>query len=202
MRFSRLTRTQSTTATTLCPWPLWTGRVRSERLSGRWSAVRWTSAAIPAARWTQSRLAPQTQRAAIPKPTEQIVLWQRQVYWKEGNVLSIIALNATMVVSGILFGGMHPVTSVIGRKEGNVLFNNTLNTFYLRLYGVGHMVKDHSDSERGNPHPPHRLLFPISSKGCFICIISQTGLHIPRPLLYQSWSRVYWFHNWLKKISI
>ena len=23
------------------------------------------------------------------------------------------------------------------------------------------MVKDHSDSERGNPLPPHRLLFPI-----------------------------------------
>ena len=38
-----------------------------------------------------------------------------------------------------------------GRKEGNVLFNDALNTFYLRLYGVGHMVKDHSDSERGNP---------------------------------------------------
>ena len=36
-----------------------------------------------------------------------------------------------------------------GRKEGNVLFNDTLNTFYLWLYGVGHMVKDHSDSERG-----------------------------------------------------
>ena len=35
-----------------------------------------------------------------------------------------------------------------GRKEGNVLFNDTLNTFYLRLYGVRHMVKDHSDSER------------------------------------------------------
>ena len=29
-----------------------------------------------------------------------------------------------------------------GRKEGNVLFNDTLNTFYLRLYGVRHMVKD------------------------------------------------------------
>ena len=26
------------------------------------------------------------------------------------------------------------------------------------------MVNDHSDSERGNPLPPHRLLFPISSK--------------------------------------
>ena len=33
------------------------------------------------------------------------------------------------------------------RKEGYVLFNDTLNTFYLRLYGVRHMVKDYTDSE-------------------------------------------------------
>ena len=45
------------------------------------------------------------------------------------------------------------------RKEGNVLFNDALNTFYLRLYGVKYMVKDHSDSERGNLLPPHGLLF-------------------------------------------
>ena len=32
------------------------------------------------------------------------------------------------------------------RKERNVLFNDTLNTFYLRLYGIGHMVKDHMGS--------------------------------------------------------
>ena len=63
----------------------------------------------------------------------------------------------------------------LGRKEGNVLFNDALNTFYLRLYGDRHMVKDHSDSEKGNPLQPHRLLFPISSKGCFICTIQQTG---------------------------
>ena len=43
-------------------------------------------------------------------------------------------------------------------RERNVLFNDALNTFYLRLYGVRHMVKDHSDSEKGNPLPPHRLL--------------------------------------------
>ena len=60
------------------------------------------------------------------------------------------------------------------RKEGNVLFNDALNTLYLRSYGVRHMVKDHSDSERGNLLPPHRLLFPISSKGSFICTIPQT----------------------------
>ena len=62
------------------------------------------------------------------------------------------------------------------RKEGNVLFNNALNTFYLRLYGLRHMVKDHSDSEKANPLLPHRLLSPISSKGSFICTIPQTGV--------------------------
>ena len=49
--------------------------------------------------------------------------------------------------------------------DGNVLFNDALNTFYLRLYGVRHKVKDHSDNERGNKLPPIGLLFPISSKG-------------------------------------
>ena len=65
--------------------------------------------------------------------------------------------------------------SVVGRKEGNVLFNDALNTFYLWLYGIRHMVKDHSDSEKGNPLSPHSLLFPINSKGSFICTIPQTG---------------------------
>ena len=58
------------------------------------------------------------------------------------------------------------------RKEGNVLFNDALNTFYLRLYGVRHMIKD---NERENSLPPHGQLFPISSKGSFIFIIPQTG---------------------------
>ena len=66
---------------------------------------------------------------------------------------------------------LHPIRE----RERNVLFNDALNTFYLRLYGVRHMVKDHSDSEKGNPLPPHRLLFPINSKGSFICTIPQTG---------------------------
>ena len=74
------------------------------------------------------------------------------------------------------------IVSLLVFWERNVLFNDALNTFYLRLYGIRHMVKDHSDSEKGNPLPPHRLLFPISTKGSFICIIPQTGLHIPQPV--------------------
>ena len=36
--------------------------------------------------------------------------------------------------------------SVEVRKEGNVLFNDKLNTLY--LYGFEHMIKYHSDSKR------------------------------------------------------
>ena len=55
-----------------------------------------------------------------------------------------------------------------------VLFNDTLNTIYLRLYVIKHMIKGHSDSERGNPLSPHGLLFPISSNGSFIDRIIHT----------------------------
>ena len=58
----------------------------------------------------------------------------------------------------------------------------------LRLYSVGHMVKDHSDSERGNLLPPHGLLFPINSKGSCICTVPEIGEYIPQPLLHQLWS--------------
>ena len=63
------------------------------------------------------------------------------------------------------------------------LFNDALNTFY--LHGVRHnMVKEHSDSERENPLPPHGLLFPISNKGSFMCIILQDNTY--HGLVYSS----------------
>ena len=80
----------------------------------------------------------------------------------------------------LLTSSPHPIGTDLVKcqfdeRERNVLFNDALNTLYLRLYGVRHMVKDHSDSEKGNPLPPHRLLLSISSKGSFICTIPQTG---------------------------
>ena len=62
--------------------------------------------------------------------------------------------GATVVCFSFCFLGLKVGSDMEGRKEGNVLFNDALNIFYLRLYGVGHMVKDHSDSEKGNPLPP------------------------------------------------
>ena len=49
-------------------------------------------------------------------------------------------------------------------KEGNVLFNDALKTFYLQLHGIRHMINNNSHSKKGNSLPPlHRLLFLISS---------------------------------------
>ena len=50
---------------------------------------------------------------------------------------------------------------VAGRKEMFYLTTHSTH-FYIKLYGVGYMVKAHSASERGNPLPPHGLLFPIN----------------------------------------
>ena len=44
-----------------------------------------------------------------------------------------------------------------GRKETHLIYRYMASDII--------MVKDHSDSERGNPLPPHGLLFPINSKG-------------------------------------
>ena len=69
----------------------------------------------------------------------------------------------------------HYFREKLGKEEGNVLFNDVLNTFYLWLYGIRHMVKDYSDSKGGNSLPPHGLLFLISSIGSFVCTITHTG---------------------------
>ena len=55
--------------------------------------------------------------------------------------------------------------------------NDGLNTFYLQLYSIGHMVKDHSESE--NSALPHWLLFPIRGMGSCISTIQETGSNIP-----------------------
>ena len=58
---------------------------------------------------------------------------------------------STHFIYGYMASDIWLRTILIVRKERerNVLFNDALNTFYLRLYGVRHMVKDHSDSEKG-----------------------------------------------------
>ena len=94
-----------------------------------------------------------------------------------------IPMNQVIICQQVTFGAYSPWSSAhrqrgyrwssekpdSGRKEMFYLMTHSTHFIY------GYMVKDHSDCERGNPLPPHRLLFPISSKGSFICTIPQTG---------------------------
>ena len=87
-----------------------------------------------------------------------------------------------------------------GRKEGNVLFNDALNTFYLRLYGVIDIVVDHTGSERGNPLLPHGLLFLINSKGSFLCNIPDRIAHTTAFVTtvvehWLEWEIAQWVHS-------
>ena len=60
------------------------------------------------------------------------------------------------------------------RKE--MFYLTTHSTHFIYGYMASNIWLDyHSDSDKGNPLPPHRLLFPINSKGSFICTIPQTG---------------------------
>ena len=62
------------------------------------------------------------------------------------------------------------------------------------------MVKDHSDSERRNPLPPHGLLFPINSKGFFYMhhptdrIAHTTAFVTPVVEHWLEWEIAQWVH--------
>ena len=72
---------------------------------------------------------------------------------------------------------LYLTTHLEGRNEGRkeMFYLTTHLTHFIYSYMVAvQMVKDHLDSEGGNLLP-HKLLFSISSKDSFICIIPQKG---------------------------
>ena len=59
-----------------------------------------------------------------------------------------------------------------------MIYLTTHSTHFIYGYMASDMVKDHSDSDKGNPLPPHRLLLSINSKGYFICTIPHTTVFV------------------------
>ena len=86
----------------------------------------------------------------------------------------ISMMNITLMAAELPSSYWFSLYGKEGRKE--IFYLTTHSTHFI----YGHMAKDQSVSEGGNPLPPHELLIPISSTGSFICTI-------PRPLLHQSW---------------
>ena len=69
---------------------------------------------------------------AMNKRVTSIVLGM--VHKKYNNFLGTNSLSREAII------GLSWVSNrTISTKEGNVLFNDALNTFYLRLYGVGYL---------------------------------------------------------------
>ena len=62
-------------------------------------------------------------------------------------------------------------------REREMFYLTTHSTHFIYGYMASDMVKDHSDSEKGNPLPLHRLLLSINSKGSFICTIPDRITH-------------------------
>ena len=56
-----------------------------------------------------------------------------------------LKMHSTHFIYGFMASDIWYNGPLSERKEGSVLFNDALNTFYLRFYGIRHMVKDHSD---------------------------------------------------------
>ena len=84
------------------------------------------------------------------------------------------------------------VTVEVKTKQKFVLYNGTSGAHgftYCQLLDVNHMAIV-TYFFRGNPQLPHMLLFPICNKESFICTFTQTGEHIPQPLMDQLWTTV------------
>ena len=93
---------------------------------------------------------------------------------------------------------VHCVDNGHGKKEENILFSDTLNTFCLWIYGVGHRVKDHSDIEKSLCcHSVSREETRCCNMGYSFQLTARVHLYAPShrqdstkpwPLLNQSWS--------------
>ena len=61
----------------------------------------------------------------------------------------------------------------------------TLSTHF--IYGVGHMMKDYSDSEKRNPLLPHGLLFPLAARYFYM----HHTTYLVNILWYTGWNKKY-----------
>ena len=78
-------------------------------------------------------------------------IWLRTILIVREREMFYLTTHSTHFIYGYMASDIWLRTIlIVSERERNVLFNDTLNTFYLRLYDIRHMVNDHSDSEKGN----------------------------------------------------
>ena len=80
------------------------------------------------------------------------------------------------------------ILNIQRNREGNDLFNDALNTFYLQLYVIIHMVNDHSDSERQISRllALHELSFRLAARVLLYAAPPHTHTHKQDSLCFTS----------------
>ena len=63
-------------------------------------------------------------------------------YISERKGVNVYRASEHFKICDMEFQALHILSVSLIAEEGNDLFNNALNTFYLWLFGVRHMVKD------------------------------------------------------------
>ena len=126
---------------------------------GGWRGVAKPSAAVPSA------MSPQAQ--TFKYSTE------RKDAFSKPNLIRMI-LSVIVCFRYILHMVIWPQTYSRGpqrstREEGrrDRFYLTSHDRFYLWLYGIGHIAKNNSDSERGNSATTSLATFPVSSKRSF-----------------------------------
>ena len=82
------------------------------------------------------------------------------------------------------------LNKLMQKRDSFFLYNDASRAHwfsYHRLLDIKHMVIVKYFFKE-NLLLPHRLLFPISSKGSFTCTFPQTGQHITQPLIDHLWA--------------
>ena len=76
--------------------------------------------------------------------------WIKSSHWTQWA----ISRSSQCSMTGLVYNGWYvlSVCEIVYPYIGNVLFNGALNTFYLQLYGAGHMVKDYSARKEACSH--------------------------------------------------
>ena len=76
-------------------------------------------------------------------------------YTVVSNVVKVSICTGTTQICVFIY-------SVAGRKE--MFYLTTHSKHFIYGYMASDMVKDHSDSEKGNPLPPYRPLFRLTAR--------------------------------------
>ena len=110
---------------------------------------------------------------------------------KTAIIMSSVVFSTSLLNSCCDVKNCNSESEKKGSEEGNILCKDALNTFYLWLYGIRLMVKNHSDSKKGTLMPQgvfymHNFTDMIAHTTAFVTPVMKHCLE---------WEMTQWIHH-------